>query len=243
MNGSPYHVARGALPSHEAGLDCRLRLWREGTEICGVARCDTSYGPVVLQARADARVVGRLFEKLQAGAPAPQAVASALRDTEKAVRSNLLEQAAEVPTSSAHPVVATAGQLVNDLRRRSPAAVGCLRQLAAREQSGDPKAAAGMAVVKSVAQTGAAKFGCGGFPAYHRASVSVSGAAVSLTPAQHEHIKTVLVNAVASVHPAVLASAALAMPSLNFQGLAAAVAAARAKQAAKPALKIALKKK
>ena len=183
------------MPRSTAGF----RLWREGTLVKGVARCDTSYGPVVLQAQADARAVGEVFKKIRAGMGAPQATASALRDTEKAVRQNLLEQAGQVPTESSNEIVEISGHIIGAARRGHPGAIGCLKQLAAQEQTGDTKAGAHMALVKSLARNGGPSTACGGFPAYHRASVSVSGVAVTLTPAQHTKVKAVLTTAVSKI--------------------------------------------
>lgn len=204
MSGNGNGARPARVMVHEGSLDCRVRIWREGNRICGVCRCDTSYGPVSLAASADARVVGRLAELLSAGVPPEKAVARSLRATEDAIKKNLLEQASNVPTSSASPSVTSAGDMVDGLRRRDPHAVAHYKNLRAHENSGDTRAAAATALIRSVARHGGASTTTGAaLPTVHRAGIAIPSptSPKKITGADHARIAKALATAIAKSVP------------------------------------------
>jgi hypothetical protein len=170
-------------------ITCKVRIWRKGALICGSCRCETAYGPVILKACADPKVIGALQAKLDAGLPPAKAVGTALRETESAVRKELLTQAGEVPTSPAAPAVKAAGKLMQDARSgNAPDQVrACLASLTARAAQGDPKAKAGIALLKSLCAPGS-YVNTGGFPSRHGAGINIGAGPLALTAAQHDRI-------------------------------------------------------
>jgi hypothetical protein len=174
-------------------LTCKVRIWRKGALICGSCRCETAYGPVILKACADPRVIGALQAKLAAGLPPEKAVGTALRETEAAVRKELLSQAGELPTSPAAPAVKAAGRLMQDARTgQKPAEVrACLEGLLARAAQGDPKAKVGIALLKSLCAPGS-YVNTGGFPSRHAAGITIGAGPLTLSAAQHARIAAAL---------------------------------------------------
>ena len=190
-----FHLGQGALPSHEAGIDCRIRIWRDGAIVKGVCSCDTSYGRVTLAAKGDSRVVGKFVEMLSKGVAPQVAAGAAFAKTERAVRRKLFDQAQYVPTASADPSVKSATELAEAAASQDQSAVGALEHLSALERSGDSRAAASKALVRAVVRNGIAQSsttGCGGMPTYHRAPIIVGGSTPRLTAHEHSALSTLL---------------------------------------------------
>lgn len=185
------HLAKGALPAHESGLDCRIRIFKSGTDVCGIARCDTSYGPVVLTAKADARVLQSILA------------------TAKIVRQDLLKQAVELPTESSSSLVVKAAALREKLAAKDPTALVKLSALKTRAATGDKAASAFLSMLLSAdPKSGGPLFGAAQPPQYHRPGVMVGGRTGPMTTAQATRLRSVLSLAISHIPPARLTAAA-----------------------------------
>lgn len=180
------HIARGALPAHESGLDCRIRIITEGPWVAGVCRCDTAHGPVVLCVKAH---VGTFMGNALLAA--------------RGVREELLHRAAALPTEPQSTYVTKANALRNALGLNDPVAIAKLAMVKQAAAAGDRKASAFLALVVSQDPArGAPVFGAARaatMPTYHRAAVSIPGLKPNLTSAQHARIAQVLKSAVAHI--------------------------------------------
>ena len=52
-----FHVARGPIAASEKGLDCNVRLFKEGTAWRAVASCSTTHGPFKVEATVDEKAL------------------------------------------------------------------------------------------------------------------------------------------------------------------------------------------
>ncbi len=191
MTPVPFHLGRGSLPAHESGLDCRIRIFQKDGFVCGVARCDTSYGPVTFSAKVDPRMI----------AHAAQAA--------RFVREHLLKQATELPTESTSKYVTKAAALRDGVTRGDPQAQATVAAVKSLAATGDPKAGALLGMVASSAPSaGGASFGAATLPVYHRAAVSIPGKPIALTAAQRSRIVAVLQTAISHIPQFRLSAAA-----------------------------------
>jgi hypothetical protein len=72
---TPVHIALGPKPDNEKGIDCSVRLIKEGTTWKAIATCSTSQGPFRLEADVDEALVARYVGPLRA----PKVAADAAR--------------------------------------------------------------------------------------------------------------------------------------------------------------------
>jgi hypothetical protein len=131
------HMAQGALPSAEHGIDLSIRTHRMGNQVFAIARVGTPWGPVSLMAQADMATVNKILG----------ATGDALHKLcARMATEGVMKKVAEVTCSPQKS--AAAERLLARIRAKDPKAMASAKKLITMGRQGHPGASEGLACLK-----------------------------------------------------------------------------------------------